>query len=62
MSAEKNQSVRTMAKALKRCNAMLASGESLQVVLIDAYFSGAYDALANLERARKPKRKRSEKK
>jgi len=54
MSAEKNPRLRSMAKALKRCNAMLVAGESLQVVLIECYYSGAFDTLTELQ---KPKRK-----
>jgi len=46
--------LRSMAKALKRCNAMLVAGESLQVVLIECYYSGAFDTLTELQ---KPKRK-----
>jgi len=57
VSAENNPRIRAMAKALKRANASVRSGESLQVVFIELYYAGASDALDFFEKAQRVPRK-----
>lgn len=62
MSTENNPRLRQMAKDLKRANAMLARGESLQVIFIDVWFAGVECGINHFAKTQRAKTSRVSKK